>query len=294
MLISCEYAWLPEGVEKEVTVEVQDGRIAAIGSGNGGERREGLTLPGFANAHSHAFHRALRGRTHKDKGSFWTWRDQMYHVAGKLDPDSYYRLARAVYAEMALAGVTTVGEFHYLHHGPGGVHYDDPNAMGHALIRAAKDAGIRVTLIDTLYLTSSVDGAPLEGVTVAEPVGQDDPVRSGAGQADHGDHEQLHDGHPQDLAGLGPRAQPDDVERVDHRRDEDQVSPYPTEKPLSVRTPSPTIASTTATQVSTPMRERRIRAAKTGVATTYIPVMKPETLAGVLASPAVCRIWATP
>ncbi|HCT76705.1 MAG TPA: formimidoylglutamate deiminase [Micromonosporaceae bacterium] len=164
MLISCEYAWLPEGVEKEVTVEVHDGHIVAIGSGNGGERREGLTLPGFANAHSHAFHRALRGRTHKDKGSFWTWRDQMYHVAGKLDPDSYYRLARAVYAEMALAGVTTVGEFHYLHHGPGGTRYDDPNAMGHALIRAAQDAGIRITLIDTLYLTSSVDGAPLEGV----------------------------------------------------------------------------------------------------------------------------------
>lgn len=162
--ISCEYAWLPGGIQSDVTVSVQDGRITAIGSDNSGERREGLTLPGFANAHSHAFHRALRGRTHRDKGSFWTWRDQMYDVAGKLDPDSYYRLARAVYAEMALAGVTTVGEFHYLHHGPGGAPYDDLNAMGHALIRAAQDAGIRITLIDTLYLTSSVDGAPLEGV----------------------------------------------------------------------------------------------------------------------------------
>ncbi len=164
MLMTCEFAWLPTGVARDVQLEVHDGRIQSVSTGTKGERRKGLTLPGFANAHSHAFHRALRGRTHADRGSFWTWRDQMYHVASTLDPDSYYRLARAVYAEMALAGITTVGEFHYLHHAPGGVRYDDPNAMGHALIRAAHDAGIRITLIDTLYLTSTVDGAPLEGV----------------------------------------------------------------------------------------------------------------------------------
>ncbi|GID26791.1 formimidoylglutamate deiminase [Paractinoplanes brasiliensis] len=121
-------------------------------------------LPGFANAHSHAFHRALRGRTHEGGGSFWTWRDLMYQVAGRLDPDSYYALARAVYAEMALAGITAVGEFHYLHHGPDGTPYADPNAMGNALIAAAADAGIRITLLDTLYLTAGVDGKPLEGV----------------------------------------------------------------------------------------------------------------------------------
>jgi formiminoglutamate deiminase len=73
-------------------------------------------------------------------------------------------LARAVYGEMALAGITAVGEFHYLHHGPDGTRYDDPNAMGHALIAAAKDAGIRITLLDTLYLTSGVDGRKPEGV----------------------------------------------------------------------------------------------------------------------------------
>ena len=76
----------------------------------------GLTLPGFANAHSHAFHRALRGRTQAGRGSFWTWREQMYALAATLDPDTYFRLARATYAEMALAGITAVGEFHYLHH----------------------------------------------------------------------------------------------------------------------------------------------------------------------------------
>jgi formiminoglutamate deiminase len=88
----------------------------------------------------------------------------MYSVAAKLNPDSYFTLARAVYGEMALAGITCVGEFHYLHHGPDGVPYDEPNAMGDALIAAAGEAGIRITLLDTLYLTSTVDGAGLEGV----------------------------------------------------------------------------------------------------------------------------------
>jgi formiminoglutamate deiminase len=87
----------------------------------------------------------------------------MYDLAGRIDPEQYYALARAVYAEMALAGVTCVGEFHYLHHAPGGARYADPNEMGHRLIAAADEAGIRITLLDTLYLTSSADGAPLEG-----------------------------------------------------------------------------------------------------------------------------------
>ena len=73
----------------------------------------------MANAHSHAFHRALRGRTHAGRGTFWTWRERMYALAGRLDPDTYHALARAAYAEMALAGITCVGEFHYLHHAPG-------------------------------------------------------------------------------------------------------------------------------------------------------------------------------
>ena len=85
----------------------------------------GLTPPGLANAHSHAFQRALRGRTH-GSGSFWTWREQMYGVAG-LNPENYLGLARGTYAEMALAGITTVGEFHYVHHGLGGMPYDNLN-----------------------------------------------------------------------------------------------------------------------------------------------------------------------
>ena len=94
------------------------------------DQAAGLTMPSLANAHSHAFHRALRGVTRRRAGTFWTWRERMYQVAARLDPDSYLALARAVYAEMALAGIGCVGEFHYLHHGPDGIPYADPNAMG--------------------------------------------------------------------------------------------------------------------------------------------------------------------
>ena len=156
-----DYALLPDGLGRNVSFEVSDGRFTAITPGSvAGDaiRLPGIALPGFANAHSHAFHRAMRGRTHRDGGTFWTWREAMYAVAAQLDPDSYLALARATYAEMALAGVTAVGEFHYLHHGPGGVPYDDPNAMGEALRQAALDAGIRLTLLDTCYLTGGLAG----------------------------------------------------------------------------------------------------------------------------------------
>jgi formiminoglutamate deiminase len=125
----------------------------------------GLTVPGFANAHSHAFHRALRGRTQAGRGTFWTWREEMYRTAETLTPESYYRLARATYAEMALAGFTAVGEFHYVHHHPGGAPYADANAMGRALVAAAGDAGLRITLIDACYLESG-PGRPPVGVQV--------------------------------------------------------------------------------------------------------------------------------
>ena len=156
------HALLPSGPARDVLIEVADGRFTSVtpdagsagtgSSGAGATRLAGVVLPGFANAHSHAFHRALRGRTHGGGGTFWTWRDAMYTLAARLDPDNYLALARSVYAEMALAGITTVGEFHYVHHGPGGQPYHDPNAMGHALQQAARDAGIRLTLLDTCYL----------------------------------------------------------------------------------------------------------------------------------------------
>ncbi|WHM38396.1 formimidoylglutamate deiminase [Streptomyces sp. BPTC-684] len=160
-----EHAWLDPVVEPGVLVEVADGRISAVRKGVGAPppgavALRGLTLPGLANAHSHAFHRALRGTVQVGSGTFWTWRETMYAVAARLTPESYYALARAVYAEMALAGVTAVGEFHYLHHAPGGTRYADPNAMGEALIAAAQDAGIRITLLDTAYLSSGFGEPP--------------------------------------------------------------------------------------------------------------------------------------
>lgn len=172
------WAHLPGGVAADVLLVAEGGRFAEVTPdvpahdprAAGAERLPGVVLPGLANCHSHAFHRALRGRTHQGGrsggGTFWTWRDTMYEVASRLDPDSYLALARAAYAEMALAGVTAVGEFHYLHHAPGGVHYQDQNQMGQALTQAAAEAGIRLTLLDTLYLHGGLDAdgyRPLEG-----------------------------------------------------------------------------------------------------------------------------------
>jgi formiminoglutamate deiminase len=158
--LSCELAWLGgEAAEADVLIEVSGERISAVRPGvarDDAYRLPGLTLPGLANAHSHAFQRALRGRTHAGEGSFWTWREQMYELAGALDPDSCFALSRAAFGEMALAGITCVGEFHYVHHKPDGTPYEDPNAMGRAVLAAAKAAGLRITLLDACYLHGGI------------------------------------------------------------------------------------------------------------------------------------------
>ena len=162
-----ERAWVDGAVHDDVLVEIADGRFTAVTPGAGVEefhrvpgetaRLPGLTLPGLTNDHSHAFHRALRGRTQRERGTFWTWREQMYAVAERLTPDSCFALARATYREMLAAGYTSVSEFHYLHH-------PEPE-MGDALRSAAVEAGIRLTLLDTCYVSSGF-GAPPEGVQV--------------------------------------------------------------------------------------------------------------------------------
>jgi formiminoglutamate deiminase len=150
----CELAWLGGDVpERGVLIEIDGTTITAVRAqahppADAGRLR-GLTIPGLANAHSHAFQRALRGRTHAGTGSFWTWREQMYALAETIDPDSYVALARATFAEMALAGITAVGEFHYLHRGG--------NAMGEAVIQAAAEAGVRLTLLDACYLRGGLE-----------------------------------------------------------------------------------------------------------------------------------------
>jgi formiminoglutamate deiminase len=181
-LYHCELAWLGGGaadtgdlghagdeggqVASDVLVEVDGDRIAAVQPGvpapADAVRLPGITLPGLANTHSHCFHRALRSRTQRGRGTFWTWRRQMYAVAERLTPDTYHALARATYAEMALAGITCVGEFHYVHHAPGGARYSEPNVMAEMLIDAAAVAGIRITLLDTCYLAGGI-GADLVG-----------------------------------------------------------------------------------------------------------------------------------
>jgi len=176
-----DHALLPTGVAADVHLEVEGGTISSVRLDGHSMALSGVatpvqamdtrpagcsvTLPGLANCHSHAFHRALRGHTQTSRGSFWTWREQMYAVAAGLTPDSYFALARDTYAEMRATGITAVGEFHYLHHQPDGTPYDDPNEMGRALLAAADAVGIRIRLLDACYLAAGF-GNPPEGVQV--------------------------------------------------------------------------------------------------------------------------------
>ena len=145
---------------------------AALSANNGPAAAERLSItaqgdwriPGIANLHSHAFQRAMAGlaerQTHPED-SFWTWRETMYRFAARMDPDSTYAVATQLYVEMLEAGYTSVCEFHYLHHAPDGRPYDDPAAMSRALIAAARDTGIRMTLLPVLYMTGGFDGRAL-------------------------------------------------------------------------------------------------------------------------------------
>src|ERR1051325_7826507 len=112
-------------------------------------------LPGLVNAHSHAFQRVIRGRTeHRSASttdSFWTWREQMYAAANRLTPEDIYAASRMAFLEMALTGITAVGEFHYIHHSPDGSAYEDPNLLEREVIRAARDVGIRIALLRVAY-----------------------------------------------------------------------------------------------------------------------------------------------
>src|SRR3984885_2709235 len=126
-------------------------------------------LPGLVNGHSHAFQRVLRGRTEDptasrtagERDSFWTWRERMYHAAGRLSPEGLYHASRMAFLEMVLGGITTVGEFHYVHHAPGGTPYADRNELTWQVLRAARDAGLRIALLRTAYARSGW-GKPAE------------------------------------------------------------------------------------------------------------------------------------
>ena len=170
------HALIDGEVLANVAVDVDaSGRISAVSAGESRDTADaaldGLALPGFANTHSHAFHRLLRGRGDAEAGDFWAWRELMYRTAGRLNPDLYYLVARAFFAELLEAGYTVVGEFHYLHRRPDGGAYAPQGAMAEALADAAEGAGIRLTLLDTAYLRGGLDevGNPVAGSKAQRP-----------------------------------------------------------------------------------------------------------------------------
>ncbi len=123
------------------------------------------SIPGMANAHSHAFQRALRGRAERPgpggRDDFWTWRTEMFALAETLDRDGMRRLAEQTYLEMAGAGYGVVGEFHYVHHQPDGTPYAEPNAMALAVAEAAVAAGLPIVMLPAAYHRGGWDGEDL-------------------------------------------------------------------------------------------------------------------------------------
>ncbi len=121
-------------------------------------------LPGLVNAHSHAFQRVIRGRTERrsqhTNDSFWTWREQMYAAANRLTPEKIYAASRMAFLEMALSGITAVGEFHYIHHAPDGSRYADRNLIAREVIRAAQDVGLRIALLRVAYARAGYQRTP--------------------------------------------------------------------------------------------------------------------------------------
>ena len=162
-----EHAWLPHGWADDVRIEHIGPSYTHVheDAERGTAQRLGrFVLPGMPNLHSHAFQRAMAGlaeRRGDPEDSFWTWRETMYASAGRIGPDELRAIATQLYVEMLKAGYTQVCEFHYLHHQPDGKPYADPAQMSLALIEAAREAGIGLTLLPTLYMQGGFDGRPL-------------------------------------------------------------------------------------------------------------------------------------
>ena len=167
-----DHAWLPHGFAPDVRIEIDSGRylpgallaVDANAERADAERLGRYVVPGMPNLHSHAFQRAMAGlaeRRGDGEDSFWSWREVMYAFAGRIGPDDLRAIATQLYVEMLKAGYTQVCEFHYLHHQPDGRPYADPAAMSLALVEAAQEAGIGLTLLPTLYMTGGFDGRAL-------------------------------------------------------------------------------------------------------------------------------------
>lgn len=163
--IHARRALLPEGWARDVTVEIADGRIRSVAPGQG-QGGADILLPAPANLHSHAFQRAMAGLTERrgeGDDSFWTWRTLMYRFLDRLTPEHVQAIAAQVQVEMLESGYASVGEFHYLHHAPGGAAYDDPAEMSVRVAAAAAETGIGLTHLPVLYMQGGSDGRELSG-----------------------------------------------------------------------------------------------------------------------------------
>ena len=171
IIYRARFAFIEGEFQSEVALVVRGGSVAEILRDREVKRRvdarsrvvdlgDVALIPGQINVHSHAFQRSLRGRTEYrqpgDADDFWTWREAMYQLAHRVGPDEMEIIARMAFLEMARSGITHVGEFHYLHHRPEGDPYDDPNEMAHPVIRAAREVGIRITLLPVAYHTGDI------------------------------------------------------------------------------------------------------------------------------------------
>jgi formimidoylglutamate deiminase len=163
-----DHAWLPDGFADGLRFGVDAQGLLQLDAGStpaaAAERLGRFVLPGMPNLHSHAFQRAMAGlseRRGEGEDSFWTWREVMYAFAVRIGPDDLQAIAAQLYVEMLQAGYTQVCEFHYLHHQPDGRPYADPACMSLALVEAAREAGIGLTLLPVLYMAGGFDGRAL-------------------------------------------------------------------------------------------------------------------------------------
>jgi formimidoylglutamate deiminase len=162
-IIEADLTWTGASFESGVQVVVDvSGEIEHVGNLDARPTHrltDRALIPGFVNAHSHAFQRRLRGEGERfpdGAGSFWTWREAMYELVQRMDAETFYALSRQAFEEMLAAGITTVGEFHYLHHDAA----CDGFAFDEIVLRAARDAGIRTVLLNTFYAAGGI-GKPL-------------------------------------------------------------------------------------------------------------------------------------
>lgn len=160
-----DYAFLPEGWQKNVRVEIRDGVIAAIGGEGPATAVHGAALPGLPNLHSHTFQRGMAGLAEKrgpGSDSFWTWREVMYRFLGALTPDDVEAIAAMAMVEMLEGGFTSLAEFHYLHHAADGANYADPAELAGRIVAAAHETGLGLTLLPVFYAQGGFGGQPAQ------------------------------------------------------------------------------------------------------------------------------------